>query len=103
MPQKTKKQKVIAQYRRKLQQYQDVAPKAQIQSPSPSNTSDPSTISPFTYHAPNQHTDNHSEIPGKTFLIDEKEFSAVKKDLQNTIILIVGLLIIQMTLWRIYG
>lgn len=100
MPQKTKKQKLIAQYRRKLQFYQDrsanLNPQAPLQEepirPKPSLFSYPSS-------APKQPAGNQE----KTVVIDEKEFTAIKHDLRYTMVVIIALLGLEIALWRIIG
>jgi len=98
MPKKTKREKIIAEYRRKIQIVSDgteISKTVQEKSPVESHTHYTPT---FTIsRAPLQ------AVRNDTISIDPNEFSAIKKDLAKTLILTCCMIIGQIAVWRILG
>ncbi len=85
MPKKTKKEKLIAQYRRKLQQLEG-------------NPIQPITSS--TYILPKD-VPKQKLIP-TTIALSANEFQGVQKDLLKTLVVICLFFIIEFVLWKIF-
>jgi hypothetical protein len=98
MPKKTKKEKIIAEYRRKLTMVSSrpELPESAMEHV-PAHT--PQTFVP-TYTVQNaliknDHTDSVT--------LDPQEFLAIKKDLLMTLVLTGGILAGQIIIWRVMG
>jgi len=98
MSKKTKKEKIIAEYKRKLSKV----------SASPDNTKSasvehishpiPSTTQTFSLHQIEQ-----KKIHTDTLSIDPKEFHAIKKDLIVTLGITICILVGQVAIWKFIG
>jgi hypothetical protein len=100
MPKKTKKQKLVSEYRRKIDQ---------LDTPRPAFADERKTANPDTaptgvsYSIPAKGSEKRTEtLP----VFDEKrtaEFVAIRRDLVQTLILVGGMLAVELTIWRILG
>jgi len=86
MPKKTKKEKLIAQYRRKLQQLEG----APIQPIVSSNYILPKDVP-------------KREVTPITLALPDNEFLGIKKDLIKTLIVICLFFSIEFMLWKLFG
>jgi hypothetical protein len=96
MPKKTKKEKLIAQYRRKLQQLEG----APIQ-PTIHATGQPMPTSFSSYVLPKDIPKHEETIT--TLALPVNEFLGIKKDLIKTLIVICLFFSIELALWKIFG
>ena len=96
MPKKTKKAKLIAEYRRKLQQLEGTP----IQ-PTIHTTVDPVPSTASEYILPK----NISKQDGTptAIALPVSEFLGIKKDLIKTVIVICIFFSIEVTLWKLFG
>ena len=86
MPKKTKKEKLIAQYRRKLQQLEGTPIQPTVSS---------------TYVLPKDVLKR--EVTPTTLALDKNEFLAIQKDLVKTLIIICFFFGIEFALWKLVG
>jgi hypothetical protein len=98
MPKKTKKEKIIAEYKRKLS----------IVSASPNNTKsilaeNISHSPPPTTHSFSLHQVEQKKAYSDSLSIDPKEFHAIKKDLIVTLGITICILIGQIVIWKFIG
>lgn len=99
MPKKTKKEKIIAEYRRKMAS----APHADGSSaPSSQNEQAPVQQPKQTFSYTSFVTANRQTQPS-SLILDATEFTAIKKDLLWTLILTTGILIGEIGLWKLLG
>ena len=98
MPKKTKKEKLIAEYRRKLRHLSETSISS-VTKPHPDRDSHTDTIPSFTYH---QGAEKSPVIETQTALNTE-EFRFIKKDLRGTLILVLLLLITEVGIWKMFG
>jgi|GEM_PF-1389545 len=98
MPKKTKKAKLIAEYRRKLQQLEG-HPIQSTTNPSPEPVS---SISYSGYTLPK--TVSKQESPSSvTLALPINEFTGIKKDLIKTLIVICLFFSVEFALWKLFG
>ncbi|KKS88265.1 MAG: hypothetical protein UW37_C0014G0012 [Candidatus Gottesmanbacteria bacterium GW2011_GWA2_44_17] len=98
MPKKTKKEKIIAEYRRKLSIVSARPEATEIVTRHDTASAPTSGVPTFSLqHSPpkNEHSD--------AIALDPHEFLAIKKDLLMTLILTGCILIGQIILWRVIG
>jgi len=86
MPKKTKKEKLIAEYRRKLQQLEGHPVQPTVSS---------------TYVLPKDIPKQHATPT--TLALPANEFSGIKKDLIKTLIVICLFFSIEFVLWKLFG
>ena len=98
MPKKTKKEKIIAEYRRKLSV---VSARGEAAKPvkEPVQTDNFPTYIP-TFTLTNNHPDNEQH---DAVSLDPQEFLAIKKDLMMTLVLMGCILVGQIIIWRVMG
>lgn len=96
MPKKTKKEKLIAQYRRKLQQLEGTPVQPILHT-----TVEPVSIHASQYVLPKNQL-KREEAP-MTLALPANEFSGIKKDLIKTLIVICLFFVIEITLWKLIG
>lgn len=96
MPKKTKKEKLIAQYRRKLQQLEGTP----IQ-PTIHTTTQPVSTNFSTYVLPKDVLKR--EVTPTTLALPANEFLGIKKDLVKTLIVICLFFSIELVLWKLFG
>ena len=95
MPKKTKKEKLIAQYRRKLQQLEGTP----IQ-PTIHTNAEPILPTISDYVLPKDVLKR--EVTPTTLALDKNEFLAIQKDLVKTLIIICFFFGIEFALWRLF-
>jgi len=103
MPKKTKKEKIIAEYRRKMlaSSFVDRAV-ATLEKTTLSQNNNPKDT--FSYALSQKAASEKIEKrEGKILTLDPQEFTAIKKDLLWTLILTTIILIGELSLWRIVG
>jgi hypothetical protein len=96
MPKKSKKAKLIAEYRRKLLQLEG----ATIRQPIHTNPQPVSTTY-STYAIPKDIS--KKETPMGTIALPPHEFLGIKKDLIKTLIIIILFFSIELALWKLVG
>lgn len=98
MPKKTKKDKIIAEYRRKLS---TVAAHpigtSSFQEPRPMTSTTLNTPT-FSFNQKAVQRNQH-----ETLLLDPIEFLAIKRDLIITLVITISILIGQIIIWRMVG
>jgi len=98
MPKKTKKEKIIAEYRRKLSTV-SVRPERTEKPEEHLSTLPPHSFTPtFTLHQSSPKQNTHDVLT-----LDPQEFLAIKKDLITTLGITCAILIGQIIIWRVVG
>ena len=98
MPKKTKREKVIAEYRRKISSVQFVHPEK------PTVDQHTATSSPSKPQQPHYtFTEFHKKPLTQSLALPQEEFTLIKKDLLYTLILTTLILIGQLALWKWLG
>jgi len=98
MPKKTKKEKIIAEYRRKLSTVSSHSEAINPVTEIPRQQTPTAPSSQFSFHAPpvkNEYT--------HAVTLDPQEFTAIKRDLITTLIITGCILIGQIIIWRVAG
>jgi hypothetical protein len=100
MPKKTKKEKIIAEYRRKMASFSHTD-KLTVPSPSDEMVKKESPKQTFSY-IPIASPTQQARSPS-TLTLDPKEFLAIKKDLLWTLILTMIIIMGEIGLWKVSG
>jgi hypothetical protein len=96
MPKKTKKDKLIAEYRRKLS---TLSPRSIRQSEDiPSEYSQPQMMPDYQLQDIHPNASN-----GVSIALSTDEFTEIKKDLVRTLVLTLVIFICELALWKIVG
>jgi len=102
MPKKTKKEKLIAEYRRKLQSLPQLSQTSPLGDEIKPSQRDIHTSSSYTLQTPPQPKHVH-EVSSVLTPDQQQEFSAIRKDLNWTLILVALMLSVEFGIWKIVG
>lgn len=100
MPKKTKRDKIIAEYRRKLSTVSSRPEKIESIIPTPSHSVQLPPLPSQTFSLKPSVSKNETN---NALVLDPREFHAIKKDLIMTLGLTAAILVGQIVIWRIAG
>lgn len=100
MPKKTKKEKIIAEYRRKMASFSHTdRPEAPFSHEEPTEEKNPAQTFSYVPVA----SQPHQAHLKSAVALDPKEFLAIKKDLLWTLTLTMIIIVGEIGLWRVLG